>query len=88
MMNGFVIISILAAMFLFFYWYSYSTVASEDKKRKAIWKRKLELEEAFNNRMRQRAELRRQKFEKFMRRSKEIQLELMRLNKAKQIQQH
>lgn len=88
MMNGFVIISILAAMFLFFYWYSYTTVASEDKKRNAIWKKRYEIEEAFNKRMKERAELRRQKFEKFMRRSKEIQQELIRLNKAKQIQQH
>ncbi|TYA58266.1 hypothetical protein [Formosa maritima] len=88
MMNGFIIISILAAMFLFFYWYSYSTVAAEDKKREAIWKKRHELEEAFNKKMRERAELRRQKFEKFMRRSKEIQQELIRLNKMKQIQQH
>lgn len=87
-MNGFIIISILAAMFLFFWWYSYSTVASEDKKREAFWKKRHELEEAFNNRMKERAELRRQKFEKFMLRSKEIQQELMKLNKAKQLQQH
>lgn len=87
-MNGFVIISILAAMFLFFYWYSYTTVASEDKKRKAIWKKRHEIEEVFNKKMKLKAELRRQKFEKFMRRSKEIQQELIRLNKVKQIQQH
>ncbi|MFL0352213.1 hypothetical protein [Xanthomarina sp. GH4-25] len=86
MMNGFIILSILAGMFLFFYWYSYSTVASEDKKRQAIWEKKRQREMAFNDRMRERAELRRQKFEKFMQRSKEIQQELMRLNKTKQLQ--
>lgn len=87
-MNGFIIISILALMFFFFYWYSYKTVATEDKKRQAVWKIKQQREVAFNDRMREKAELRRQKFEKFMRRSKEIQQELIRLNKAKQIQQN
>ncbi|PWK18236.1 hypothetical protein [Xanthomarina spongicola] len=86
MIDGFVIISILALMFLFFYWYSYSTVASEDKKRAEIWKKRHQLEEAFNKRMKERAEMRRQKFEKFMNRSKEIQQELMRLQKSKRIQ--
>jgi hypothetical protein len=86
MMNGFVILSILAGMFLFFYLYSYRSVALEDKKRKDIWKKRLQLEEAFNNRMKERAEMRRQKFEKFMNRSKEIQQELMRLRNTNQIQ--
>lgn len=88
MMNGFIIISIIAGMFFFFYWYSYKTVASEDKKREAMWKKKQELEEAFNARMKERAELRRQKFEKFMKRSKEIQQELLRLQNSKRIQHH
>ena len=86
MMNGYVILLILAGMFLFFYWYSYRTVALEDKKREAVWKRKHELEEAFNRRIKERAELRRQKFEKFMNRSREIQEELMRLQNSKRIQ--
>ena len=85
-MNGFVILSIIAGMFLFFYWYSYRTVALEDKKRQDIWKRRRQIEEAFNARVKERAEMRRQKFEKFMNRSKEIQQELMRLRNTNQIQ--
>jgi len=85
-MNGFFIISIIALMFLFFYLYSYKTVATQDKKRQAIWKRKQQQELAFKVRMREKAELRRQKFEKFMRRSKEIQQELIRLNNLKHSQ--
>ncbi|GGG54946.1 hypothetical protein [Bizionia arctica] len=87
-MNGFVILSIIVGMFLFFYLYSYRTVALEDKKRADIWKKRRQLEDAFNNRMRERAELRRQKFEKFLNRSKEIQQELLRLRNNRQIQQN
>lgn len=85
-MNGFIILSILVGMFLFFYLYSYKTVASEDKKREAIWNRKHKQEQDFKTRMQAKAELRRQKIENFLQRSKEIQRELIRLNKAKEIQ--
>ncbi|MCX7551885.1 hypothetical protein [Xanthomarina sp. F2636L] len=85
-MNGYIILSIIALMFLFFYLYSYRTVAMEDKKRKDIWEKKRQLEMIYHARRKERAEKRRQKFERFMERSKEIQQELARLSKANQIQ--
>ena len=85
-MNGYLIVSIVGLMFLIIYWYSYRTVTLEDKKRKDIWEKKRHLEMAFNARLKERAEKRRQKFERFMERSKEIQQELSNLQSSNRIQ--
>lgn len=85
-MNGYLILAIIALMFLATYMYSCRTVALEDKKRKDIWEKKRHLEMAFNARLKERAEKRRQKFERFMERSKEIQQELSNLQSSNRIQ--
>ncbi|WP_324310593.1 hypothetical protein [Xanthomarina sp.] len=85
-MNGYLILSIVALMFLVIYWYSYRTVTLEDKKRKDFWDKKRHLEMAFHARLKERSERRRLKFERFMERSKEIQQELSKLQNSNQIQ--
>ncbi|HLV13699.1 MAG TPA: hypothetical protein VKY41_00840 [Xanthomarina sp.] len=85
-MNGYLIVSIVGLMFLIIYWYSYRTVTLEDKKRKDLWEKKRHLEMAFQARMKEKSEKRRQKFARFMERSNEIKQELKRLQNSKQMQ--
>ncbi|MCX7548197.1 hypothetical protein OS188_09550 [Xanthomarina sp. F1114] len=85
-MNGYLILAIIGLMFLAIYAYSYRTVILEDKKRKEIWEKKRHLEMAYNARRKERSEKRRQKLDRFIERSKEIQQELLELKNSKQIQ--
>ncbi len=86
MENGYIILSIIALLFLSMYGYSYMTVAIEKfrlnkQKKRDIHKDELRRQQRIKNQ-----EIRDEKFRKFNKRKEEIQHELMLLEKMKEKQ--
>lgn len=84
-MNGYLMLSIVTLIFLVIYLYSYQSVAMENKKRKAILEKKRHLQLAINARLKELADRRHEKLERFIERSIEIRRELVKLKNTSRV---
>ncbi len=86
MENGYVILGIVALLFLSMYGYSYATVVWENMKLKKEKKREARKEELIQEKRLLNQKIREEKFQKFNKRKEEIKHELMLLEKMKEKQ--
>ena len=86
MENGYVILGIIALLFLSMYGYSYLSVAMEKMKLNKEKKREAQKDELRRQERIKNQEARDEKFRKFNKRKEEIQHELMLLEKMKEKQ--
>ncbi|MDO5970746.1 hypothetical protein Q4Q35_13090 [Flavivirga aquimarina] len=86
MENGYVILGIIALLFLSMYGYSYMSVAMEKFRIKREKKREILKDELRRQERIKKQEIRDEKFRKFNKRKEEIQHELMLLEKMKEKQ--
>lgn len=83
LMNGWIIILIIALFFAGMYAYAHASVYFEKKKIKDEIKQKQLAEQLFEEEKQRKQEVRKEKFQKIKRRSEEIKQELRRLEEMK-----